>query len=226
MLVSEATAQAAWEERATDHSPIVQRSKSRSLRQARLIVDAGRRLLTRSGEFTTQQLTKEAGVALQTFYRYFASKDQLLLAVLEDLIAEQSRAWESAAAAIDDPIERLHLYITRPLSALGGAEAIVGARAVTAEHWRLQQLFPDDTAQIDRPLVDLVRRTLEAAHEGDLASPNDPEHDARLIVDVVRSTYHHYAYASLDRSIDGIAEHIWLFCLRAIGGTPRGGDSA
>ena len=187
-----------------------------------MIVAAARRLLARQGEFPTQDLVTEAGVALQTFYRYFAGKDQLLLAVLEDLIAEQSQAWEAEAAAIVDALERLRFYVTRPLSALGGPDAIVGARAVTAEHWRLQQLFPDEIAHVDRPLVGLVRRTLEAARDAEQATPNDPEHDARLIVDLVRSTYHHYAYASLDRSLDDIADHIWRFCLRAVGGTAKG----
>jgi AcrR family transcriptional regulator len=219
-MAAEEPEPAGWQLRAAERSPVVRRSRSRSIQQAEVIVGAARRLFGRQGEFTTQDLVKEAGVALQTFYRYFASKDELLLAVIEDLIAEQSRAWETEASAIADPIERLHFYVTRPLSALRGRDAIVGARAVTAEHWRLQQLFPDEMAHVDRPLVDLVRGTLEAARDAQEATPNDPEHDARLIVDMVRSTYHHYAYASLDRSLDDIAEHIWSFCLRAVGGAP------
>jgi AcrR family transcriptional regulator len=35
---------------------------------------------------------KEAGVALQTFYRYFASKDELLLAVIADAMTEACAA--------------------------------------------------------------------------------------------------------------------------------------
>jgi TetR/AcrR family transcriptional regulator len=43
------------------------------------IIDAARRLIIAQGSsFTTQDLIKEAGVALQTFYRHFAGKDQLL----------------------------------------------------------------------------------------------------------------------------------------------------
>ena len=54
-------------------------------------VDARRRAAAhpRKGDaFTTQELVKEAGVALQTFYRYFASKDELLLAVIADAMAD------------------------------------------------------------------------------------------------------------------------------------------
>src|ERR1700690_4453226 len=81
-----------WAERVAERSPLMQRSRSRSIEQARVIVQAARTLINRQGDFTTQELVKEAGVALQTFYRYFQSKDQLLLALIEDMIAEQAVA--------------------------------------------------------------------------------------------------------------------------------------
>lgn len=181
--------------------------------------------MARQGEFTTQELVKEAGVALQTFYRYFEGKDALLVAVLEDLIAEQTRAWEAGAAELADPIERLHFFVTRPLSLIDAAPVAGGARAVTAEHWRLQQLFPDEMAHVDAPLVDLVRRTIEDAAAAGMVTPNDAASDAWLIVDLVRGVYHHYAYAALDRRREEIAEHVWSFCVRAIGGTVSGGPN-
>jgi AcrR family transcriptional regulator len=222
--MSEAGTQAAWEERAADRSPLVQRSKTRSVRQARLIVDAGRRLMSRQGEFTTQELVKEAGVALQTFYRYFEGKDALLVAVLEDLIAEQTRAWEADATTIADPIARLHFYVTRPLMLIETPEVRGGARAITAEHWRLHQLFPDEMAHVDAQLVDLIARTLDEAAAAGTVDPLDSARDAWLIVDLVRGVYHHYAYAAFDRPRDEIAEHVWSFCLRAVGGTVAKGD--
>ena len=73
-----------WVERAVDRSAAVQRSRTRIANQVRLMLDAARRLIGDKGDFTTQDLVSEAGVALQTFYRYFASKDELLLAVIGD----------------------------------------------------------------------------------------------------------------------------------------------
>ncbi|WP_138985403.1 helix-turn-helix domain-containing protein, partial [Mycobacterium avium] len=59
----------------------MQRSRERIANQVRLMLDAALRLIREKGDsFTTQELVKEAGVALQTFYRYFATKDELLLA--------------------------------------------------------------------------------------------------------------------------------------------------
>ena len=90
---------ATWAERAADRSPVVHRSRARSIEQAKSMVDAARRLIAQKGErFTTQELVKEAGVALQTFYRHFEGKDQLLLAVLEESIAED--VWAFCLRAI------------------------------------------------------------------------------------------------------------------------------
>ena len=77
------------EERAVERSAAVQRSRSRIANQVRSMLDAARRLIAVKGdEFTTQDLVKEAGVALQTFYRYFAGKDELILAVIADAMTE------------------------------------------------------------------------------------------------------------------------------------------
>ena len=98
----------AWAARAADRSPSVQRSRARSVQQARVIVEAARRLIDEKGEnFTTQELIKEAGVALQTFYRHFGSKDELLLAVLEENVEQGVDEMEAIAARESDPVEQL-----------------------------------------------------------------------------------------------------------------------
>ena len=87
-----------WAERVADQSPMVQRSRVRGVEQARSIVAAARRLTeTKGPSFTTQELIKEAGIALQTFYRYFSSKDYLLLAVIEDIIEDNCRSFRERA---------------------------------------------------------------------------------------------------------------------------------
>ena len=109
----------AWAERVADQSPSVQRSKDRSVEQARSIVAAARRLAeTKGPSFTTQELIKEAGIALQTFYRYFQGKDALLLAVIEDVIEEACQAYREQAAALSDPVERLRFYVTATIKGL------------------------------------------------------------------------------------------------------------
>ncbi|MSO79031.1 MAG: TetR/AcrR family transcriptional regulator [Acidimicrobiia bacterium] len=212
----------AWADRVAERSPTVQRSRVRSVQQAKGIVDAARRLLITNGDkFTTQELVKEAGVALQTFYRHFGGKDQLLLAVVEEIIAEACTELEAAAAGIDDPIERLHCYVTTALSGVL-ADDMSAPQFMTAEHWRLHQLFPDEMARANQPFADLVERELcEAAAKG-LLHPTDPQHDAWFVMKLVMAVFHHYAFAAGPAPKADIGEQVWQFCLAAF----RGGQAS
>jgi AcrR family transcriptional regulator len=209
-----------WAERAADRSPAVQRSRARQIEQATVIVQAARRLIDARGErFTTQELVKEAGVALQTFYRLFAGKDQLLLAVFEDMIAEYCAQAEAAARDVPDPVERLRLYVTGAVRAVlaGGADG-VGPRFVTSEHWRLYQLFPAEMAHATQSFTDLVAREVAAAAEEGSLRPAHPERDAWFVTNLVMAVFHHYAYADAASDSVEVGDELWSFCCRALGG--------
>src|SRR5262249_38350982 len=158
-----------------------------------------RRLIAERGDqFTTQELVKEARVALQTFYRVFGGKDQLLLAVFEDLISESCAEYEEQARDLPDPVARVHYYVTATVGSIGGDPTDVGPRFVTSEHWRLYQLFPDEMSHATQHFTDLVARQLVLANaEGRLAS-SDPQRDAWLITKLVMAVFHHYAFAPAD----------------------------
>jgi TetR/AcrR family transcriptional regulator len=211
-----------WADRAADRSPAVQRSRARQMEQAKVVVDAARRLIAeRGGQFTTQELVKEAGVALQTFYRLFAGKDQLLLAVFEDMIAEQCLNYEEAARGLPDPVARLRFYVTEVVRSVGtDAAGGIGPRFVTAEHWRLYQLFPEEMSHATQAFTDLVVRQLEAARDEGLLAPADPERDAWFVTNLVMAVFHHYAFASTPDAA-AIGEQLWAFCRTALGGPSR-----
>jgi AcrR family transcriptional regulator len=209
-----------WTERAADRSPIVQRWRSRNVQQMQVMVDAAKRLITeRGGKFTTQELAAEAGVAMQTFYRHFGGKDQLLLAALEDMHTEEIARWEQAARGLPDPVARLRYYVTAAvanLDAEGGAAA--NARFVTAEHWRLHMLFPEEMAHANQPFADLLVRELRAAQASGLLPRQDADQTAELMAMLIRSAYHHYAFAATDEPAVSIAARVWKFCLAGISG--------
>jgi AcrR family transcriptional regulator len=210
-----------WAERVADRSESVQRSRARQIEQAEAIVAAARRLITERGDqFTTQELVKEAGVALQTFYRIFGGKDQLLLAVFEDLIGESCVDYERAAEALPDPVARLHFYVTVTVGSVGESTYGIGPRFVTAEHWRLHQLFPEEMTHATSHFTDLVERQLVLANEEGLLASRDPQRDAWFVTKLVMAVFHHYAYADEPIDSGAIAEELWQFCLRALSGPP------
>jgi AcrR family transcriptional regulator len=208
-----------WTERAADRSPLVQQWRSRNARQIEIMVEAAKRLILQKGAgFTTQELAREAGVALQTFYRHFGSKDQLLLATLEDLHITMAQRYADAARELPDPLTRLHYYITTTLAGVDGTAPVTGGpQSITAEHWRLHQLFPEEMTLAAKPMVDLFAREVRAAQEQGLISPSDPGQSAELMVMLVRAVYHHYAFLPQSQPTD-IAEHVWELCLQGIGG--------
>jgi hypothetical protein len=48
---------------------------------------------------------------------------------------------------------------------------------------------------------------------------------AELVIMTVRTVYHQYAFARKDEPTATIAEHVWQFCLRGIGGRTEGRDA-
>ena len=198
----------------------MQQWRSRNVRQMKIMVEAAKRLIAQKGSsFTTQELAREAGVALQTFYRHFGGKDQLLLAVIEDLHAEMAVEYEAAARDLPGPLARLHFYITTILAGLDrtGPDA-ESPRFITAEHWRLHQLFPQEMTLAAQPTVDLFAREILAAQQQGLIVVDDVDRSAALMVMIVRTVYHEYAFAKKDEPVAAIAEHVWEFCLQGIGG--------
>ncbi|WP_262403533.1 TetR/AcrR family transcriptional regulator [Actinomadura sp. CNU-125] len=208
-----------WAEHAADRSPMVQRWRTRNMRQTRTVVEAAERLIAeKGGQWTTQELAKEAGVAVQTFYRHFGGKDQLLLAVLEDMIERQTAVYEATTSDLANPVERLRRFIVSALESVGGGSGSAAARFITAEHWRLLQLFPEEVSRATRPFVDMVARELDAARRAELLDPVDVEHDAEFLSKLVMSVFHHYAFVPTGETAEAIAARLWKFCLTGIGG--------
>jgi TetR/AcrR family transcriptional regulator len=210
-------------ERAVERSVSVQRSRLRIAQQVRQMLDAARSLIDEKGdEFTTQELVAKAGVALQTFYRYFASKDELLMAVIGDAMAETCERLAEAAIALPDPLARLHFYITATLDRLDtGDRAAATSKFIVATRWRLHRQFPDELAEAEKPLVDLLRAEVRAAAEVGLISLPDPHWDPWFLSELLRSIYHFYAFAArTDGDLEIVKDQLWRFSLAAIGGAP------
>lgn len=216
--MSDVVAATPWTERAADRSPRVQRSRARSVEQARVIVGAAQRLIFEGREeFTIQDLVGEAGVALQTFYRYFGSKDELLLAVLEDLIAQGCADFDARAGVQPDPVSRLRTLVTAVVDLLGpaGPEGS-SARFIAGEHWRLAKLFPDEIVLATKPYADLLAAEIRAGTEAGLLQSADPDHDAWLMTQLVMSVYHYRAFGAPETNTT--TDDLWRFCLAALRG--------
>jgi AcrR family transcriptional regulator len=213
-----------WVQRAVERSVAVQRSRTRIAHQVRQMLDAAHRLIeTKGDEFTAQELVSEAGVALQTFYRYFGSKDELLMAVIGDAMTESCDTLAEAARDLPDPMAKLRFYICSTLDKLDGRGSHAAtSRFIVACRWRLHRQFPVELAEAEKPFVDLLRTEMTAAVEAGQLKPADPEWDSWFLAELLRSVYHYYAYAAHDAGeIDQVKEQLWRFCLTALSGSSQ-----
>jgi len=212
----------AWVQRAVERSAAVQRSRSRIAEQMRQMLDAAGSLIEEKGdEFTTQELAARAGVALQTFYRYFSSKDELLLAVIGDAMTDACERWAQIAADLADPLARVRFFI---LSALDRHNAAM-SKFVVSTRWRLHRQFPKELAEAEQPFIDLLREAIDDGAAAGLLKPTDSQWDSWFLGELVRSVYHFYAFVDPDPGeMDVVKEQLWRFCLNSLGGTVVKGD--
>ena len=202
-------------ERAVDRSPATRRYRDRQIEQATVVIEAARRLLAQRGDrFTAQELVKEAGIGLPTFYRLFGSKDQLLLTLFDDLVSEHCALLEAAAAELPDPIARLRFIITATVQTSGGAEG----RIMTAEYWRLHELFPAEMARATQQYADLLMRQLELARGEGRAESVSARRDAWFTTKLVVATFHHVAFDdATGTDAASVADELWTYCRKALG---------
>ena len=85
-------------------APTIEKTlRSDARRNRAALVASARELFARQGvDVPVEEITHHAGLGMGTLYRHFATKDELIEAVLEDTFAEMLRLAEDAVAA-DDP---------------------------------------------------------------------------------------------------------------------------
>jgi TetR/AcrR family transcriptional regulator, cholesterol catabolism regulator len=92
------------------------------------IVAAARELFIDAGYDSTPMghLATAAGVAANTIYWYFADKDDVLVAVLNDVMAD---AWTQYRSVADEPISARLLWVVHQLQQMSRLVSTVHARA-------------------------------------------------------------------------------------------------
>jgi AcrR family transcriptional regulator len=173
------------------------------------LVAAARALANETGSaaFTVAQLATRAGVSLKAFYSCFASKDDLLLALLAqdsrlgaDILVERigTRVGPDALGAY---VFELFELVTLP-GALGYAGVLV------REYRRLTEVHDDALRDALAPLIDLLARHIDS---------DDAKRDARTMFAVLLEGIHDIV---VGRAADPheLARYLERFCTRGVAG--------
>jgi AcrR family transcriptional regulator len=181
--------------------------------EAEQLMEAGLAVMTRLGQerrATVAEIVREAGLSNQAFYRHFASKDDLVAALVDRGARRLVGYVAHHMDAEDDPATKLRVWVRRVL--LQAADEKV-ARPTRAVDWNRSSLARDAEAaasQAERGVWALLVEPLRA-----LGSPA-PESDAYFVGKLVFAVLVELLWSDSPAPVDDLGR-IEDFCLAAVG---------
>jgi AcrR family transcriptional regulator len=169
----------------------------------------------RSTDFTMQDVAERARTSLRTLYEQFGNRDDFVLAVFEDAIAEAAGPLRAAAAAAHDAPGQLRAYVEH-LFRVTFTEEHPETPALIALHMELARTNPSALARVLAPqqaiLVELLER---GASHGAFRTDVDAGALAMLVSLTLIGALHMNALGShLGSEVD--AETLVQYCLAAV----------
>lgn len=186
--------------------------------EVRRLLDASFALIRESGDLAPPvgAIVRRAGLSNQAFYRHFASKDELLLAVLDEGVGMLAGYLAHRMQRAGDPAERVRTWVGGVLEQALQPEAAVATRPFAVSRARLADGFPRQVEESERRLSSMLADAIaEAAAAGQLASA-DPERDAEAVYTLAMGWVQR-RLASTEPASRDEAEHLTAFALRALG---------
>jgi len=121
-------------------------------REMARIVESTFALIERTGTLdpSMREILAEAGLSTQAFYRYFTSKDELMLALLDEGRRRLLSSLQHRMQRSTDPAEQIRAWIEGVLAQASNSAAAARTRPWVASEHRLAELFPEQQqASID-----------------------------------------------------------------------------
>ena len=210
----EEAAEASWRERAVERS--LRTARAKAVSRSDRFIQTAIELLSETGrtDFTVQELVERSKTSLRSFYQHFGSKDELLLALFEEVIRATTVEWRREVLEQDDCVAGLELLV-RQLYAQSTDQTMGGmSRALTAYHLQLAESRPEDYARVLAPMKDLIVELVEqAVEENRFRRDLEAETLAILLMQTLVAAAHMHALGAHLTGDPLDAERLWAFCL-------------
>ena len=176
------------------------------------ILAAAIRVMERVTPFALRvdDIVAEAGSSKKAFYKYFAGKDDLLLAIMERGVAIIVSYLEHQMAKETQPREKIARWIEGTMAQVADPQLISMSRAALNQMSTTAQTGPADA--IMAPMRDLLIEPATA-----LGGP-DPQRDAEAVFQLTAATMRGYIGSTEPPGTADI-DHLVRFCLGGIGAT-------
>jgi AcrR family transcriptional regulator len=185
------------------------------------VIEATYRLIAASGDLepSMRDILRESELSTHAFYRFFASKDELMLVLLEDGRTQMSTYLRHRMQRQQAADEQLREWIRGIVRQAEDPSASKRTRPFLINRAKLEVGYPEQIEQTETVLIGLLAEAIDRGNADGTWSSADPAGDARVI--------HDFTMAEMRRSLirrrtppPGTVDRLTGFALRALGG-PR-----
>lgn len=167
-------------------------------------------------DFTVLEVVERSKTSLRAFYQHFATKDELLLALVAKIMAEATAHWRTEVEPLDSA-EALRVLIARISAPAESSTQDSINRGLTYYNDHLLETRPKEFAKVLAPLHELVgdilrRGVADRTFRADL----DVDTDATILMQILLGALR---LRDLGAELNGIpidSGHLYRFCLRGL----------
>ena len=179
----------------------------------------------RTGNFDPRvsDILADAGLSNQAFYRHFQSKEELLLAVLDQGGRQLDEYLRKRMAAQEHPVDKIRAWIRGFTAQAIRPKAADATRPFMFPSARLYERFPEEIPAVEWLFLDSVSAALKEAKKAKLVrSDLDPATDGLFMYDLIKNWLERQLRQEPlppEAEIAKRAEKLEAFIMKAIGAT-------
>jgi AcrR family transcriptional regulator len=185
--------------------------------EIRKFVEAGFSLVRETGELEpkVEAIVSKAGLSNQAFYRHFSSKDEFLLAMLDEGICLLRSYLEHRIESSDTPLVRIRNFIEGLIAQAVDPDSAAATRPFAISRARLAERFPEEVRESEAQLTAVLAHEIEKAQKSGEMRNASPERDARLVYNLAMSWVERELVTSGPSDEDD-ANHLVAFALHGL----------
>jgi AcrR family transcriptional regulator len=205
-----------WQQRALDRTR--PRARKRALERGAHFLATALELLEETGgvDFTVQTLVDRSGLSLRSFYQHFGGKDELLLALYEDLMVKLTARMRAEVMREDDPLDRIERFCTSFMDRSARSQS-AGGRALSVYHLGLAVDRPADYREALQPQFTLLQELIQGGVDANVVRD---DLSAAQVTDLLSSTLMAVAqigmFGTATPGEDLSPQDVWAWCRSAV----------
>ncbi|RAU99309.1 TetR/AcrR family transcriptional regulator [Mycobacterium colombiense] len=205
-----------WQQRTIERR--LSTARARALARSSRFLATALELVEESGkaDFTIQTLIDRSNLSLRAFYQHFAGKEELMLALYENVTSQFTEDIRQDVAAADGPMEQLEAFCRGVLSRAESSEA-VGGRVMTIYNLSLEIERPDDFAKVWEPHLKLLTKIITScARAGLVRTDLTPAQLTTLLNTTLTALAQIGVFHLGGKSPKLTEDQLWAWCKQAV----------